>query len=90
MQSKGQYCAGNPSRIPASHQPQVYSTLPPPDRQVPENAQPSVSQAEPVGIVNDSQIRQTVGHTLTTATSLESLPTLPATAATPSFPGLLR
>ena len=86
MQSKGQYCAGNPSRIPASHQPQVYFTLPPPDRQVPENTQPSVSQAEPVGIVNDSQIRQTVGHTLTTATSLESLPTLPATAATPSFP----
>ena len=84
MQSNGQYCAGNTSRIPASHQPQVYFTLPPPDRQVPENTQPSVSQAEPVGIVNDSQIRQTVGHTLTTATSLESLPTLPTTAAAPN------
>lgn len=79
MQSNGQYCAGNPSTTPASHQPQVYCTFPPPDRQVPEDTQPS--QAEPVGIVSDSQIPPTVGPTLTTATSVESLPTLPGTAS---------
>ena len=81
MQSNGQYCAGNPSTTPASHQPHVYCTFPPPDRQVPEETQPSATQVEPVGIVNDSQIPPTVGPTLTTATSLESLPTLPATAS---------
>ena len=90
MQSAGEFCAGNPSpsqggstNSPADiypARPFEYGTVPTPDRLIPEDSMavpPTPVQAEPVGVVQDSQ----VPPTLPSGASVESLPTIPATAS---------
>ena len=90
MQSAGEFCAGNPSpsqggstNPPADifpARPFEYGTVPTPDRLIPQDSMPvppTPVQAEPVGVVHDSQ----VPPTLPSGPSVESLPTIPATAS---------
>ena len=100
MQSIGQFCAGNPAPAPVATPARAASEdmIPPPDRQpdtlgpltpveaVPEtlNDSQDVAHAEPVGVVNDSQVPPTVPR----ACSLETLPATASQLATNQGKGL--